>query len=121
MVEPKAPEPKKEKLPENLFPTPKPEAPAAEPVSDTESEMFRAAAPTLKGLKIMGKIDTDKISKPARKKEEPKPEARSDNQRNKPQSPNSQSTEKKKRARTKLPSQSMNLVALAQTEGILGP
>lgn len=104
VVEPKAPEPKKEKLPEKpIPPTPKPEASAAEPVSDTESEMFRAAAPTLKGLKIMGKIDTDKISKPARKKEEPKPEARSDNQRNKPQSPNSQSTEKKKRARTKLP------------------
>jgi len=32
--------------------------------------MYRAKSPTLKGLKILGKIDTDKIAKPVPKKKE---------------------------------------------------
>ncbi len=39
-----------------------------EPKSN-EPEMYRADTPTLKGLKILGKIDTNKFEKPSRKKE----------------------------------------------------
>ena len=76
--------------------------PPSEPVTESESETYRAEAPTLKGLKIMGKIDTDKINKPARKKDEAKPESKSDAQKGQ-QSPSARAGEKKKRARTKSP------------------
>ena len=40
-------------------------------------EMFRAKSPTLKGLKILGKIDTEKMNKPvAKKKEDPRTSGR---------------------------------------------
>ena len=65
----------KVETPEPVAITDKEEAPAS-----TESrtagdgmdpdEMFRAKSPTLKGLKILGKIDTDRISKPVPKKKE---------------------------------------------------
>ena len=47
-----------------------PEKPVAK-----KDEMMRAKTPTLKGLKIMGKIDPDKLKKPKKKKPEPKPKA----------------------------------------------
>ena len=49
----------------------------AKPVADTpqgENRVIRAEAPELRGLKVLGKIDTDKFKKPKKKKkEEPKP------------------------------------------------
>lgn len=41
------------------------------PVPQEEDEMIRAEAPQLKGLKILGKIDTQKFDKPKKKKETP--------------------------------------------------
>ncbi len=41
--------------------------------SAPEEEMVRAETPQLKGLKILGKIDTKKFDKPEKKKEEAKP------------------------------------------------
>ncbi len=48
-------------------------APPAEPVAEEPAgeEMHRAETPQLKGLKILGKIDTDKFDKSKKKKEEP--------------------------------------------------
>ncbi|MFN8279195.1 MAG: translation initiation factor IF-2 [Saprospiraceae bacterium] len=46
------------------------ETPASQPPAP-EEELTRIEAPTLKGLKILGKIDTEKFKEPARKKEEP--------------------------------------------------
>ncbi len=54
-------------IPDTITPPPAEPEPAAEPVS-TE-DIHRAETPQLKGLKIMGKIDTDKFTK--KKKEEP--------------------------------------------------
>jgi translation initiation factor IF-2 len=77
---------------------PMPENPVKEGTESTEDEMYRASAPTLKGLKIMGKIDTSKISKQPKKAPETKPtEKKPDNT----QTGNQQ--DKKKRARTKFP------------------
>ncbi len=39
----------------------------AEPVTDTEEEVIRVDAPTLQGLKILGKIDPGKLKEPERK------------------------------------------------------
>ncbi|MCB0685984.1 MAG: hypothetical protein KDC53_05650, partial [Saprospiraceae bacterium] len=65
---PKAP-PVKEEVPEKKEITPeKPKTPEAAP---EEEEMIRAEAPQLKGLKILGKIDTQKFDKPKKKKEAP--------------------------------------------------
>ncbi len=72
-VEPKvvAPKAKKEdipapkekaKTPESKSDAPKP------PASANKNEMIRAKTPQLKGLKILGKIDTDKLKKPKKKK-----------------------------------------------------
>ncbi len=54
------------------------EAPAA---GTDEKTMHRAATPELRGLKILGKIDTDKLKKPKKKKKEKekeKPKSRQD-------------------------------------------
>ena len=94
------PKPKKKKEPKPVAPVkkvePKKEAPATEQVTDKpketpkpgatkrpSEEMVRAATPQLKGLKIMGKIDTKKFEKP--KKETP-----------------AEKKEKRKRTRTKV-------------------
>jgi translation initiation factor IF-2 len=42
--------------------------PAEKPAAKAEEEMMRAKTPQLKGLKIMGKIDADKLGDPRRKK-----------------------------------------------------
>ncbi|MEO0775173.1 MAG: translation initiation factor IF-2 [Bacteroidota bacterium] len=44
------------------------EARAPEAAPPAKSEMIRAKTPQLKGLKILGKIDTDKLKKPKKKK-----------------------------------------------------
>jgi translation initiation factor IF-2 len=41
-------------------------------LKSNEPDMYRADTPTLKGLKILGKIDTNKFEKPVRKKEKDK-------------------------------------------------
>lgn len=58
-----------------------PEVVAESPASDASDSntMHRAATPELRGLKILGKIDTDKLKKPKKKKKEKeKPKARTD-------------------------------------------
>ncbi len=70
-----------------------------------EEDMYRAKSPTLKGLKILGKIDTDKISRPSsKKKEDPKkdkPAAHSEGGQG--GSGNASEDHKRKRKRKKLP------------------
>ncbi len=56
----KAPEKEKEEIPEEETPE-----------EEAGEEMVRAKTPQLKGLKILGKIDTKKFDKPKKKKEEP--------------------------------------------------
>ena len=51
-----------------------------------EQKVLRAEAPELRGLKILGKIDTDKFSKPKKKKKEKeKPKAKTSTNSGKPQ------------------------------------
>ena len=68
----KEPEEKVETAPEEskaeIVPDTKPTEEVKEPV---EEEMVRAETPQLKGLKILGKIDTGKFDKPKKKKETP--------------------------------------------------
>lgn len=69
--EPKQEEPKKEE------PVEQSETPAEEEAPKKEG-LIRANAPELRGLKVLGKIDTDKFKKPKKKKkkEEAKPDAK---------------------------------------------
>ncbi|MBX2816156.1 MAG: translation initiation factor IF-2 N-terminal domain-containing protein, partial [Saprospiraceae bacterium] len=53
---------------------PKAEEPA-KPVEEVKEEIVRAEAPSLPGLKILGKVAPEKIEKPKKKKAEPKPAA----------------------------------------------
>jgi len=71
--------------------------------NDTAEDTFRAEAPTLKGLKIVGKINTDRITRPSStKKEEVKKDAKQPGQT--PSQPGSAGDElKRKRKRKKLP------------------
>ncbi|MBK9270919.1 MAG: translation initiation factor IF-2 [Saprospiraceae bacterium] len=62
-------ETKKETLPE---PESEEQKPAEEEIITSEEEITRIEAPTLKGLKILGKIDTNKFKDSPKKKEEPK-------------------------------------------------
>ena len=71
----KAPEPKPEPKPEPVAepvqpPAPEPTTPKGEPAP--VEEMVRAKTPQLKGLKVLGKIDSDKLTKP-KPKEKPAP------------------------------------------------
>ncbi|MBK6822105.1 MAG: translation initiation factor IF-2 [Saprospiraceae bacterium] len=50
---------------------PQPEPEVIPPI-EGENEITRVETPTLKGLKILGKIDTNKFKEPSKKKEEPK-------------------------------------------------
>jgi len=73
--------------------------PAVEPVPE-QDDVIRAEAPTLKGLKILGKIDTDKFTSPANKRKE----AAKDKPENKPnpsQAPNNSADDKKKKRKRK--------------------
>ncbi|MBK8505512.1 MAG: translation initiation factor IF-2 [Saprospiraceae bacterium] len=65
VVKPKAVEPEKEKPAKQVPPPVVVEAP------EEEEEMLRAVTPQLKGLKILGKIDTEKFDRPKKKKEAP--------------------------------------------------
>ena len=67
----KEPVAKKEKAPTKKKAKEKTEEEAEEETSEESSnEVIRADAPQLKGLKILGKIDTDKLKKPKKKKKE---------------------------------------------------
>ncbi|MEZ4993877.1 MAG: translation initiation factor IF-2 [Saprospiraceae bacterium] len=83
---PKPPTQKEEKV-DHVESTPEvatPEVKAAETANggggtekDAEGRIIRAEAPELRGLKILGKIDTDKLKRPKKKKKEaPKKEAK---------------------------------------------
>ncbi len=86
--------------PEVKAATPAPEAPAA-----PAEEMLRAETPQLKGLKILGKIDTDKFERP-RKKEEP---AKGTDPKKAPApAPGSAADAKRKRKRKKVSIEEMN-------------
>lgn len=62
------PEPESVPQPDPEMPSPSPaETPAPEVAQE---EITRIEAPTLKGLKILGKIDTNKLKEPVKKKEE---------------------------------------------------
>lgn len=82
VVEQPAPEPKaevqpKEKVVSAAEPAPQAEPPAARPAvpvtprpASGDESVIRAEAPELRGLKILGKIDTDKLKRPKKKKKE---------------------------------------------------
>lgn len=103
-----APEPSKEEKPKPIESKPvKKEVPAKAPVvkakkeeQGTEApkeEVIRAATPQLQGLKIMGKIDTDKLKEKPKKSDKDKPgEAKGNN--------NDPAKKKRKRKRKKVPS-----------------
>jgi len=77
-----------------------PEAPkeeAAEKTTDAQTkkdDVVRAEAPELRGLKILGKIDTDKLSRPKKKKKKEKEE-----ERKRPAAKDDQAAGRKKRRR----------------------
>ena len=89
VTEPEAPlaEPKviEKPLPENI-PTSKPDEAKQQPTTQTpptgEPEHFRAETPELRGLKILGKIDTDRFAKKPVKKEEKPAQERGNNNNN---------------------------------------
>ncbi|MCC7148482.1 MAG: translation initiation factor IF-2 [Saprospiraceae bacterium] len=82
-------------------------APDTHPAEQTqhEEDMYRAKSPTLKGLKILGKIDTDKIAKPVPKKKEDHKKEKSGTQApsNQNTSQSASDEHKRKRKRKKLP------------------
>ncbi|MCO6491866.1 MAG: translation initiation factor IF-2 [Phaeodactylibacter sp.] len=120
-AEKKTEEPKKEELREKAQPEPakvekeepaKPEAakaeaaaPAGEAAKGPEkSDVVRAEAPELRGLKILGKIDTNKLERPKRKKKKEKKEVvKADDKKKKPAAPDSDQDKqpRKKRRRTR--------------------
>ncbi len=79
--EPKVEEEKveeKETAPSQKTDEPVVESPAETVAPKEEVETVKAEAPKLKGLKVLGKIDTDKIAKKPKKKEKPAPEKNDD-------------------------------------------
>ncbi len=86
---------------ESIAPAESPDVPTAQP----EEEIHRAKTPQLKGLKIMGKIDTSKFESPSKSKPADKPKPQTP-QTNKPESTGgtaSSDAQRKKRKRKKLP------------------
>ncbi|MBX2870863.1 MAG: translation initiation factor IF-2 [Saprospiraceae bacterium] len=79
---PKPSEPSKEtEAPSTMKDSPEVVAESPAPDASDSNTMHRAATPELRGLKILGKIDTDKLKKPKKKKKEKekeKPKARTD-------------------------------------------
>lgn len=77
---PKPSEPSKEtEAPSTMKDSPEVVAESPAPDASDSNAMHRAATPELRGLKILGKIDTDKLKKPKKKKKEKeKPKARTD-------------------------------------------
>ena len=77
---PKPSEPSKEtEAPSTMKDSPEVVADSPAPDATDSKTMHRAATPELRGLKILGKIDTDKLKKPKKKKKEKeKPKARTD-------------------------------------------
>ncbi len=77
---PKPAEPSKEtEAPSTMKDSPEVVAESPAPDASDSNTMHRAATPELRGLKILGKIDTDKLKKPKKKKKEKeKPKARTD-------------------------------------------
>lgn len=65
----------KTEVPSSAKAAPEGTAPAAGEGNDPES-VIRAEAPELRGLKILGKIDTDKLKRPKKKKKETKKETK---------------------------------------------
>jgi translation initiation factor IF-2 len=107
---PKTPEPKKKKI-EAEPPAPEPvvEAPAPPPIVVVEKEeetVMKAEAPQLQGLRILGKIDTNKFesSKPKKAAEKAPAKGRKDGEAQPVASSDSALGQKRKRKRTKLSS-----------------
>ncbi len=103
-AKPAAPEPTKLPVADTVPTNPEIGPEAVVPISN----VFRAEAPELRGLKILGKIDTDKFKKPKKKKEKEKPKPTApvapaqDANKPKPTAPTPDSTsdaDKKKRRR----------------------
>lgn len=67
-----------------------------------EEEMIRAEAPQLKGLKILGKIDTQKFDKPKKKKEVPAPAKSTNQEQGSKPSAKDDEHKKRRRRRTKV-------------------
>ena len=90
--------------------TPPPKSPADQkkpsgaPSTDQENEMIRAKTPQLKGLKILGKIDTNKLGSPGNKKKKKKEEDTSSDKKkeNKPKSSNEEPKKRRKRTRKRV-------------------
>lgn len=91
-------------------PAPAEEAPAeakgdeAEPKKAAKEDVVRAEAPELRGLKILGKIDADKLERPKRKKKKEKKETKTEDKKKKAPTGASSDQEKqprKKRRRTR--------------------
>ncbi|MEM7106331.1 MAG: translation initiation factor IF-2 [Bacteroidota bacterium] len=99
--EPEA-EPEVKAEPEEVTPEPEVKAPEAKeeakPKTPKEDKEFRAVTPTLKGLKIKGKISLDKIEKPAKKKKKDEGAAKSDSKGK----PGDEPARKRRRKRKKI-------------------
>ncbi|MEM6963212.1 MAG: translation initiation factor IF-2 N-terminal domain-containing protein, partial [Bacteroidota bacterium] len=87
-----ASQPEKAKAPPVVEQKPKP----SDSDKSDEDEMVRAKTPTLKGLKIVGKIDTDRLKKPKKKKKDKKSDSKSSSSRAKGVKAPSQQQDKKK-------------------------
>lgn len=100
--EPVKPAEIKEEVPPSPAPAPAP-APTSEnpsPAAAPEEELMRAETPQLKGLKIMGKIDTSKLDSSTKPKPSDKGQPKTDQPA---QSESASDALKKKRKRKKLP------------------
>lgn len=98
---------------EEKEPEVKVEPPATETPTAPVEEMLRAETPQLKGLKILGKIDTDKFERP-RKKEEPAKGA--DPRKAATPAPGSVADAKRKRKRKKVSIEEMNKAGRGATD-----
>lgn len=90
--------------PPTEVPAPAEELIQENPEENPENEITRIEAPTLKGLKILGKIDTNKLKEPVKKKEEPKKASETSSKQSgsdKP-GPSSEDAHKRKRTRKKV-------------------
>ena len=114
-LKPKTAEPKKvvEEKPVTEAPPPVVETPPVEPTApeEKEDEIVKAEAPQLQGLKILGKIDTNKFETPKQKKAEKEKEkekvaakARKDKESTPLASSDTSTAQKRKRKRKKLSS-----------------
>ena len=130
-LKPKTTEPKTvvEEKPSKEVPPPVTEAPPTEPATEEkeQEEIVKAEAPQLAGLKILGKIDTNKFDTPKQKKAEKEKEkekiaakAKKDKESKPLASSDTSTAQKRKRKRKPLPSDAPQGDNRARPEGDRG-